>query len=40
MSGEKVNFFIYYIVDDDISKHSLSLEGYGANDRWVLLDPV
>ena len=40
MSGEKVNFFIYYIVDDDISKHSLNLEGYGADDRWVQLDPV
>ena len=30
VAGEKVNFFIYYIVDDDISKHSMSLEGYGA----------
>ena len=28
------------IVDDGISKHSLNLEGYGADDRWVLLDPV
>ena len=40
VAGEKVNFFVYYIVDDDVSKHSLSLVGYGADDHWVLLDPV
>ena len=27
IAGEKVNFFVDNIVDDDISKHSLNLEG-------------
>ena len=40
VGGENVNFLIYYIVDDDVSKHALKLDGYGADDRWVLLDPV
>ena len=27
-------------VDDDTSKHNLTLDGYGADDRWVLLEPI
>ena len=37
--GEPANFFVYYPVDDDTSKHNLTLDGYGADDRWVLLEP-
>ena len=33
--GEPANFFVYYLVDDDMSKHNLTLDGYGADDRWV-----
>ena len=36
MDGVKVNFFVYYEMDDDTSKHALSLESYGENDGWVL----
>ena len=28
------------MVDDDTSKHNLTLDGYGADDRWVLLEPI
>ena len=38
--GELANFFVYYLVDDDTSKHNLTLDGYGADDRWVLLEPI
>ena len=38
--GEPANFFVYYPVDDDTSKHNLTLDGYGADDRWVLLEPI
>ena len=38
--GEPANFFVYYLVDDDTSKHNLTLDGYGADDRWVLLEPT
>ena len=38
--GEPANFFVYYPVDDDTSKHNLTLDGYGADDRWVLLEPT
>ena len=38
--GEPANFFVYYLVDDDTSKHNLTLDGYGADDRWVLLEPI
>ena len=34
--GEPANFFVYYLVDDDTSKHNLTLDGYGANDRWAI----
>ena len=40
MRGEPANFFVYYLVDDDTSKHNLTLDGYGADDRWVLLEPA
>ena len=38
--GEPANFLVYYPVDDDTSKHNLTLDGYGADDRWVLFEPV
>ena len=38
--GEPANFFVYYLVDDDTSKHNLTLDGYGADDRWRLLEPI
>ena len=38
--GEPANFLVYYPVDDDTSKHNLTLDGYGADDRWVLLEPT
>ena len=28
--GEPANFFVYYPVDDDTSKHNLTLDGYAA----------
>jgi len=39
-AAEPANFFVYYLVDDDTSKHNLTLDGYGADDRWVLLEPI
>ena len=39
-AAEPANFFVYYLVDDDTSKHNLTLDGYGADDRWVLLEPT
>ena len=36
----KINFFIYYEVDDDTSKHYLSASNYGRENEWVLLDPL
>ena len=33
-----MNFIIYYEVDDDNSKHALSLTTFGENKEWVLLD--
>ena len=38
--GEPANFFVYYLVHDETSKHNLTLDGYGADDRWVLLEPI
>ena len=38
--GEPANFLVYYPVDDDTSKHNLTLDGYGADGRWVLLEPT
>ena len=28
--GEPANFFVYYPVDDDTSKHNLTLDGYSC----------
>ena len=28
--GEPANFLVYYPVDDDTSKHNLTLDGYGG----------
>ena len=36
----KYGRYLPYVVDDEISKHALSLDGYGADDRWVLLEPI
>ena len=33
----KINFFIYYEVDGDTSKHHLSASNYGPESEWVLL---
>ena len=36
-----VNFFVYYEVDDDDSKHKLDLEDHGHQEvpnAWVLLE--
>ena len=35
----KINFFIYYEVDGDTSKHHLSASNYGPENEWVLLSP-
>ena len=37
------NFFVFYEVDEDESKHSLLLEEYGQQEQpnaWVLLEAV
>ena len=39
--GTPANFFVFYEIDDDESKHELSLEEYGRKDvvnAWVLLE--
>ena len=33
--GEPANFFVYYLVDDETSKHNLTLDGYGRRRRPV-----
>ena len=38
MGGDNVNFIIYYEVDDDNSKHALSITTFGENKEWVLLE--
>ena len=38
VSGDKVNFIIYYEIDDDKSKHVSSLDSYGEDRDWVLLE--
>ena len=37
------NFFVYYEIDDDESKHALSMEEYGQEEKtnaWVLLEEL
>ena len=39
--GMPANFFVFYEIDDDESKHALSLDEYGqyeATNAWVLLE--
>ena len=36
--GAHVNFIIHYDVDDDNSKHALSLATFGEKNEWVLLE--
>jgi len=31
--GEPANFFVYYLVHDETSKHNLTLDGYGRRRR-------
>ena len=40
MDGKVINFFVHYEIDDNTSKHALSLETYGGNavDSWILLE--
>ena len=40
MDGEVVNFWVHYEIDDDLSRHVLTLETYGGEDvnAWVLLE--
>ena len=40
IKGVKCNFFIYYELDQDTSQHTLALNAYGADDGWVLLEPM
>ena len=37
VGDNKINFFIYYEVDGDTSKHHLSASNYGPESEWVLL---
>ena len=39
-SGAASNFFIYYEVDGDTSKHHLDVSSYGQENEWVLLVPA
>ena len=41
VDGETVNFFVHYEIDQNTSKHALSLDNYGGEDvgSWVLLEP-
>ena len=39
VGDNKINFFIYYEVDGDTSKHHLSASNYGRENEWVLLVP-
>ena len=41
IDGVPANFFVYYEIDDDESKHTLSLKDYGHEEvlnAWVLLE--
>ena len=40
IDGEVVNFWVYYHIDDDTSKHVLTLDAYGGDGvgSWVLLE--
>ena len=40
LDGEVVNFKVHYEIDDDTSKHVLTLDAYGGEGvgSWVLLE--
>ena len=41
--GTPANFFVYYDIDEDESKHALALEEHGYEEKpnaWVLLEVV
>ena len=41
LKGEPANFFVYYEIDDDESKHNLQLAEHGHQEvpnAWVLLE--
>ena len=42
VDGEVVNFYIHYEIDDNKSKHVLTLATYGGDDAgsWVLLEAL
>jgi len=45
IDGDHVNFYVYYAMDDNLSKHVLELEGYAWGpdadvDSWVLLSKL
>ena len=42
VDGEVVNFYIHYEIDDNKSKHVLTLAKYGGDgtDSWVLLEAL
>ena len=40
INGVNCNFYVYYDIDKDTSKHNLALESYGEDDGWVLLEPL
>jgi hypothetical protein len=42
VEGEVVNFFVHYEIDDNTSKHVLSLGEYGGENpsAWVLLEAI
>ena len=37
VGDNKINFFIYYKVDGNTSKHHLDVSNYGQENEWVLL---
>ena len=39
VDGEVVNFWVHYEIDDNTSRHVLTLDAYGGDavDSWVLL---
>ena len=42
VEGEVVNFFVHYEIDDNKSRHVLSLDVYGGVNpsAWVLLEAI
>ena len=42
IDGEVVNFHVHYEIDDDTSRHVLSLDSYGGAEAgsWVLLEAL